>query len=175
MKSPTRNASRPNAVRFKWKLSVSRARSGSSSASTGRNLSPATIATGGAAVPMRSFMIRRESRSGRSSNNCAAPMSTINTPGGASARALIGGSLWPLSVMGVSPSVSPKSSSVSGETSVCPGDLRKLSTPCASRMRASCVPRGRVRGSIPITRCDLSPIRTTPSSTGDTFQPANRS
>ena len=51
MKSPRRNASRLNAVRFRWKLSVSLPGPPPPPAQGGVARSPVTVASGGAALP----------------------------------------------------------------------------------------------------------------------------
>src|SRR5215210_1127811 len=93
---------------------------------------------------------KRETRSGSSKSFCATPMSTTSTPGASSARAVKGGRARPPSMTGVAPSWTPKSRSVSAETTVCQGGNRKLARSASLLlMLRRLASRGSVTGSIP--------------------------
>ena len=175
MKRPTMKARNPNAVRLRWKLSVSRERSPASSGSVRRSSSPVSRATSAVLARSPGPRSRRETCPGRSSTVCATPMSTMRRPGVTSSIAVIGGKVCPRSVTSADPPAAVRSLLVAGETTVCQGGFRKCSRRSVPCTAPSDVPSGMVSGSMPMSRNALPPMRTVPSSTGDTLKPARRS
>ncbi|MGY4196550.1 hypothetical protein ACVIM9_005891 [Bradyrhizobium sp. USDA 4520] len=116
---------------------------------------------------------RREIWPGIFKMSCAMPISTISAPGASSACTRSGGKLVPLA-SGRSPSLRPRSRSVSPATSISPGGVTKdcrLPRPTVGALPTS---DGSVTGSIPSRRKLRPSIWTRPSSIGDTGQPARR-
>ncbi|MCY1416633.1 hypothetical protein D9M71_321470 [compost metagenome] len=179
MNSPTTKASRPSAVRLRWKLSLSRARS---EASLRCSNTSCAVSCGGRLGSPRAKSpgsSSHESFSGASSSRWATPMSTSSTPGATCARTSSGGKVCPDSLSGCAPTARPRSARVSAAIQVRPGWPRKPGrSKASSACPASAVPAGRVRGSIPTSRrrCPPCPCRLRrPCRTGDTGQPACRS
>ena len=173
MNSPTKNESRPNAVRFRWKLSVRRSRSVSASGSTRRSRSPA-IDSSAARGPLR--LADKQARD--LIGHFQQPLSDADIDHHHARRELLlpreaAARRSSLLISGEAPSFKPSSASVSGAALVSPGGMTKA---CKSPPMAGVSPTsaGRVTGSMPSTRNALPLIWIRPSRTGDTGQPARR-
>ena len=164
MKSPTRKASAPKAVRFRWKLALSR--SMSPLPPGGRTASRSARPGGSVRSESAAGISIRETRPSRASSRSATPMSTTSVSGGrlafGSMRRQVGRRLR----------AARRSSGAARARQGGSAKARRRSRPAPRPARPSA---GSVTGSMPTMRRLSAPWRRSPSMTGETFQPARRS
>ena len=166
IKRPTTKDNSPKAVRFRWKLSVRRARSAASSGlmifkPSGRSLER------GVPAPVQ---MSRESRPSIPASPCAIPISANTMPGARFGAITTGGR-----------SSRVRRAAVAGAARSSPGGVMKLRrslVPPVSET-APCVPpmisEGALTGSTPNNRTRPSPPAIQVSTRGETGRPARRS